>query len=399
MAKIYFIVNTATTDKEREVSIRVRFKDGKVDQSTASGESVKLKYWDMSKQDFRRTAFKGKDTIKSKLTKLESHVLEEAEKVDEIEKGWLFSVVDKYLHPKKYIPKQEMSMFEWIEDWISKSENNFRTISAYNRTLEDLQEFASDLDWSDLDIDFYHDFCRHLNEKEYAKNTVAARIKNLKVFCNAALERNLHANTAFHGFKKQTEESYNIYLDEQELDTIFKLDLSSSPHLDRVRDIFLVGCWTGCRFSDLDKVTSENIDGQFIRMEQQKTKKRVVIPLHPVVKSIVDKYSGKLPSMISNQKFNDYIKDVCKVAEFTSKVSKGLTKGGVRKREVKEKWEMVSSHTARRSFATNLYKSGFPSLSIMAITGHKTEKAFYSYIKVNEEEHAELLQRHWQKFV
>jgi integrase len=99
--------------------------------------------------------------------------------------------------------------------------------------------------------------------------------------------------------------------------------------------------------------------------------------------------------MISNQKFNDYIKDVCKKAEFKSKVSKSLTKGGKRQTEIKEKWEMVSSHTARRSFATNLYKSGFPSISIMAITGHKTENAFNRYIKVNEEEHAEMLAKHW----
>jgi len=76
---------------------------------------------------------------------------------------------------------------------------------------------------------------------------------------------------------------------------------------------------------------------------------------------------------------------------------KSITKGGKRITEAHPKWELVTSHTARRSFATNLYKSGFPSISIMGITGHRTEKAFLKYIKVTPEEHAMLLQKHWSK--
>jgi integrase len=395
MAKIYFKVITKTDDQKKDVSIRIRFKDGKIDQSTASGESVKLQFWDLEKQKLKRTSFKGKDNLISRLKKLESHILDSASKTDEIGTGWLFSVVDQYLNPKQYIPKRDQSMFDWIETWISKSTNTYHAIRPYHSTLKDLKEFNPELDWKNIDMNCYFDFVSYLVDKQYSKNTIGARIKNLKVFCNASLEREIHDNTAFKNFKKLTEDSLNIYLNDDELNSIFELDLSELPHLDRVRDIFLIGCWTGCRFSDLSKVNRDNIIGEMLHLEQQKTQKRVIIPLHPVVKSILKKYDDCLPEMISNQKFNEYIKDVCKKAEFKAKISKSLTIGGHRKTEVKEKWEMVTSHTARRSFATNLYKSGFPSISIMAITGHKTEKAFYSYIKVNEEEHAEMLKKHW----
>ncbi len=395
MGKVYFKVLTKQEDPSKEVSIRIRFKEGKIDQATRTGENVKLQHWDLEKQNFKRTSFKGKDQMISRLKKMEVHVLEQAAKSDQIETGWLNDVIDRHLNPKKYVKKKEHSMFEWIETWASNSKNSYHAIRPYYSTLKDIKDFRPDLEWNQVDMPFFYDFVDYLIELGYSKNTISSRIKNLKVFCNVSYQRNLHQNTAYNRFKKTTEESFNIYLSDKELDSIFNLDLSDSPYLDRVRDIFLIGCWTGCRFNDLHKVNKENINGEYIHLEQQKTQKRVIIPLHSVVKIILNKYNGILPEMISNQKFNDYIKKVCEKAGFSEKVSKGLTKGGIRKTEVKEKWDMVTSHTARRSFATNLYKSGFPSISIMAITGHKTEKAFLSYIKVSQEEHAELLMKHW----
>ena len=116
-----------------------------------------------------------------------------------------------------------------------------------------------------------------------------------------------------------------------------------------------------------------------------------------MVDKILEKYNGELPVSISNQKFNQYIKEVCKHAGLNSMVSKSITKGGIPRSKNYKKWELVSSHTARRSFATNLYNSGFPTISIMAVTGHKTEKAFLLYIRVTPEEHAKKLREHWQK--
>lgn len=397
MGKVYFKVNTTTEDPNREVTIRIRFKDGKVDQATTTGEQVKLMHWDLKKQAFRKTSFRGKDQMKVRLNKLKAHVLDEALKTPQIEKGWLVAVVDKKLHPKKYEKLGRQSMYEWIEDFIARSENTYHAIRPYHSALKDMRAVNPTLEWEQVDYNFHDDFIRYLKGKEYSKNTIASRIKNLKVFCNQALMRGVHNNMTFKNFKKQTEESFNIYLNEDELEILNNLDLSKTPYLDRARDIFILGCWTGCRFSDLHNVKKENVHGDFIYMEQQKSENRVVIPLHSMVKSIFEKYDSILPVMISNQKFNDYVHKVCKKAKFTEVISKGITKGGKRKTETNEKWEMVTSHTARRSFATNLYKSGFPTLSIMKTTGHKTEKAFLSYIKVTEEEHAEMLLKHWKE--
>lgn len=397
MSKVYFKVTTEKEDPNKEVVIRIRFKRGKIDQGATTEERVKLQHWDLTKQKFKRTSFHGKDQLKARLSELKAHVLDEALKTPEIEKGWLKGVVDKKLHPEKYKKQDKQTMYEWIEDFIERSENTYHAIRPYHSALKDMRAVNPALEWDQVDYNFHDEFIRYLKGKEYSKNTIASRIKNLKVFCNAALKRGIHNNITFKDFKKQTEESFNIYLNKDELEIINELDLSKTPYLDKARDIFIIGCWTGCRFSDLHKVKKENVHGDFIYMEQQKSENRVVIPLHPMVKSIFEKYNDDLPSMISNQKFNDYVKKVCEKAKFTESISKGITKGGKRKTEINQKWEMVTSHTARRSFATNLYKSRFPTLGIMKMTGHKTEKAFLSYIKVTEEEHAEMLRKLWEE--
>lgn len=161
--------------------------------------------------------------------------------------------------------------------------------------------------------------------------------------------------------------------------------------------MFLVGAWTGLRFSDYSKLTTKNIKGDFLHVTQQKTGGRVTIPLHPTVRAIFERNGGRPPKGISPQTLNKYLKEIAKAAGFMGYVEKVSTKGGKRVTERFEKWERVTSHTARRSFATNLYKADFPAESIMQITGHKTQKAFLTYLKLDAMEHAKKLQLHWQK--
>lgn len=112
---------------------------------------------------------------------------------------------------------------------------------------------------------------------------------------------------------------------------------------------------------------------------------------------IIDKYNGKLPNPISNQKFNQYLKEIAKKsASLSVRVSKTMVRSGKKVTIDYKKWELVSSHVARRSFATNAYLQGIPALTIMAITGHKTEKAFLRYIKLSSADHAKLLKEQWK---
>ena len=102
MSKIYLKVNTTITDPNKEVVIRIRFKSGKTDQATTTGESVKLKYWNLEKQNFTKANFKGKETLLGRLRRLQDHVLDEAAKTNIYPSGWLLNVVDRYLYPESY---------------------------------------------------------------------------------------------------------------------------------------------------------------------------------------------------------------------------------------------------------------------------------------------------------
>lgn len=276
----------------------------------------------------------------------------------------------------------------------------YKTKREYARTYELFRSFersvGRELSFADVDRQMMQSFVAFLQGLDLATNTIAHKVISLKAVMREAVERGLTDNTRWHGFHPATEETEAVALDERELEAIRTCDLSDSRGLAAIRDLFLMECWTGLRYSDVTRLRAENIQGDFIVIQQQKTNAYVSIPVHPVFREIWERYGG-VPVRISNQKFNGHIKEVCRKAGITESVLKSVTKGGRKVTESYEKWRLVSSHTGRRSFATNLYRSGFPSVSIMHITGHKTETAFLKYIKVSSQEHARLLAEHWRK--
>jgi integrase len=197
---------------------------------------------------------------------------------------------------------------------------------------------------------------------------------------NEALDRKLTTNIQFKNkrFKKLEEESENIYLAADEVDKISRLDLTENPTLDKVRDIFIIACNTGLRFSDLIQLKSENIinDGLQIKITTRKTGEIIVVPIKSVVRQVFHKYNGELPSLLSNQKMNEYLKIIGEKAEISSDVVKTFTKRGKRQSEIFKKFDLITTHTARRSFATNAFLNDVPAVSIMKMTGHRTERAF-----------------------
>ena len=271
------------------------------------------------------------------------------------------------------------------------------TIVSYTNILDRLKEYSNlkrkRVDFDTIDFDFYDNFKEYMIlEKKYATNTIARYFKTLKTLLNEATERGLNTNLIYKSRKFQIdkEETENIYLTDDELEEIFILDLTDSLRLDNARDLFLVGCFTGLRFSDYQMIKTSDISLKgIVELRQQKTKKRISIALvHPIVVSIMDKYKGKthnsLPRPISNQKLNDYIKQVGKrVESLHKKVEKNQTKGGLKITIIKEKYLFITTHTARRSFASNLVLSGIPYHSIMVATGHQSEKSFRNYVKID----------------
>jgi integrase len=253
-------------------------------------------------------------------------------------------------------------------------------------------------DFQDMNEAFYKRFSAYMiNKKKYALNTYGRAFKFLKTILNEASkpDENGKRYNEFNDFKTFatgiSEESDGIYLTEKELQDIFELDLSDKPGLGRVRDLFLVGCWTGLRFSDYTTINPDDIKGDRLRVLEQKTKGKVVIPLAPTVKEIFNKYDFKLPKAISNQKFNEALKDIAELAGLKEIVVTNITRAGKTETNSRPKFKLVASHVARRSFATNAVKRGISPVLIMAITGHKTEKEFWKYVKVTNEEKADLL--------
>jgi integrase len=215
---------------------------------------------------------------------------------------------------------------------------------------------------------------------------------------NEAIDRNLTKNLEYKNrrFTVLTEQVDKIYLTQSELKIIYELDLTGFPRLSRVRDLFIVASYTGLRFSDLIQVKPENIlnDATQIKIRTEKTSELIVIPLHKYVKEIIKKYDGSLPNVISIQKMNEYLKEIGEKAEINATVKTAITRGGKTDNTLHKKYELISSHTARRSFATNAYLMDVPSISIMKITGHKTESSFMKYIRISQEDNANKLVNH-----
>lgn len=329
-----------------------------------------------------------------------------------ITKEKLIQKIDTYLHP----PVKGIDLFEYIEIFIKDSETgrrlidggnvNERTIKRYRTTQSILLDFSKQykrpLNFNTIDIDFYKDFNSFMAKvKDYAPATMGKHVSTLKTFLREATENGINTNLKFQSkaFKVVETESDSIALSEEELNAMYLLDLSNNTRLEKVRDLFIIGANTGFRFSDFTDIKPENIkkDGKDFVLDiiQFKTKNQVVVPLNKVSLEILQKYNNQLPPAITNQKFNEYIKEIAQMVEALHEPqTRAITKGGKQFEETVPKWQLVSSHTARRSFATNAYERGTPAISLMQITGHRTEKSFLSYIKTSKKKHSDIVRKH-----
>jgi integrase len=229
----------------------------------------------------------------------------------------------------------------------------------------------------------------------YRQSTVRNFIQKTIAALNKASRAGYNAETsAFEEYIVKEEESEAIYLNEDELEKLMVLNLKGEQA--QVRDVFLIGCCTALRYSDFSRLTEENFFQGNITITTKKTGTKVTIPIHHRIKEIIKRNNGYsfLKYSKSQQNFNCIIKRVCKKALINDKILIERTEGFKKIRKIMKKWEMVSTHTARRSGATNMYLANIPPFRIMLITGHKTETAFYKYIRIRKEENAIILQSH-----
>ena len=296
-----------------------------------------------------------------------------------------------------------LSFYEFVDEFIKNSKNSKKlsTTKEYIYTLEDLKSFEKynkrRIDWDTLDLQFYESYMDYqYNIKGNSQNLFGKRIKTIKTFLNDATKKNINKYLMFYGFKVLKKRSDNIYLNEDDLKKIYKLDLSKNKRLERVRDLFIVGCRTGLRFSDLISLRKEDITKDGIRFQSDKTEEVLNTVIIEETQEILEKYDYQLPK-ISRTNLNKYIKEIGKLADISEVSHKDTFKSGKAISKKLKKYERISSHTARRSFATNMYKRKFPSYYIMQITGHKKESDFLNYIKVTNEEAVKIISMNYKK--
>lgn len=228
-------------------------------------------------------------------------------------------------------------------------------------------------------------------------NSVGKQDKNLKTFLNNCMRREIIPFFDLSFMKKMGEKTFSVFLKETELDELLKFDLSKKPKKEIMRDLFMIGCETGLRYCDYSRLTKHHLSDKVIRISTLKTHDIIVIPVSDRLRTVLSKYEDYDAFQVSNQYLNREIKKIMKMAGFTSQVVFPDKKGTKTIEVVYEKWQMISSHTCRRSFCTNQFLKGVPSILIRKISGHKTEKAFLEYIKVDEELGAEEMIKYWEK--
>ncbi len=285
---------------------------------------------------------------------------------------------------------------------INKYASDSRKSRAYKnrywclaRKLDDYQKYRGIVLMTDsFTYNTFDDFIHFMNSNfPYRSSTLKHYQSDLKHPISIAERKGILVEKGFYDFDFKQDEVATVYLKLSELETIRNLThLSKSAKV--ARDLFLVGCFTGMRYSDYSRLTSENIVDDFIQIKTKKTGIKVMVPISAAVREIIKRYDGFPRWTNSQQNFNKMIKRICKRAKIEDKILIERYEGAKPVKRTLRKYELVTSHTARRTFATNAYLSGIPSAKIMLLTGHKTEAAFFQYIRISKQENAADLSTH-----
>jgi integrase len=409
MREVNFYLKKA--EKGGTCLIYLQFKFHGIRFKYSFGESVTTDQWNIKKQRVKsniQTTKDGTHSLNDLMDNLSEVLLSTYRK--ELPNGLpsketLKAALDKFIN-QNHKPQGGPTLLKLIDRFVAgeikfKGQNKSKeTLKKYVTVKNHLIEFEKvkryPVNFETIDLDFFYTFLSFLQDKGLAPNTIAKDIQVLKTFMNEAFDLGYTKNVGYRHrkFSASWQDVDSVYLSEKELMKLYQHDFSGNKKMEQVRDLFIFGCFTGLRYSDYSTVKPENIvylgGERFLRINTKKTGEQVIIPCNAIVEAIFEKYAdnkNKLPRSFSLQKFNEWIKDVCKDAGLNEK-------GRLIDKPDLQLWECVSSHTARRSFATNLYLDEYPTINIMKITGHKTEKAFLKYIKISKLDAAKKLSVH-----
>ncbi len=283
------------------------------------------------------------------------------------------------------------TFFEYFDEFVESKYKTGAEIRKYNSLRNHLKNIEKKLkiklSYNTFSRKFHQTFIDFFVEIGQTNQTIKDKhLKAIKTFLNWSVFNEYTPTNNFSGIKfpYQVSESYEIALNEKDIKNLYNLDLSEKIRLQNVRDVFLLECYTGVRFSDLKKITADNIKGNELHIYTEKTRENnVVIPLRPEALEIINKYhlKGLEIPIKTNQKTNEYIKEIGKLAGMDDTVS-WVVLSGRNKTVYKEKrYNKLKTHTGRRTFITTNIERGLTPLQIMSITTHKTYSEFQKYYK------------------
>ena len=403
---------------------RYSFKDYQIDFST--GIKIPTIHWDKNKQYVSSGA--SKKEINLKLDKFRASIIDTHNRFNEQynripTKEELKSIVNSAKEGKdiKVVKKGKKSFDDIFEEFmeILKLKNNNAIdsgqkpkhksyISSFNVMYKDLKEFAKETN-TFIDIDKFDEvLCLKfqswlINSKKLCSNTVKTRIKRLSQVLRKAFEKGYTDNRSYlqEEFKPKVAPSFNVVLTEKDITELYQYDLSNNKRLEKIRDLFVLGCHTSLRFGDITRIENSHIDYDnkkiTILSEKVSTNDKyttLCFSFFGYTEEILKKYNGNIKSIsISNQKTNDYLKEVFEeIPYFKDKkisIEKPTNKGVII--EELSFSEKIAFHDSRRSFCTNRYIEGWDLLEIWQYTGHTNENTFKTYFKPTSE-HEQLRQ-------
>ena len=276
-----------------------------------------------------------------------------------------------------------------LNDWTAATYTKFEAVRKH------LEGFDSGLTFDAFDEVRLSDYVTYLREsKQMLNSTIGKQLGFLKWFLRWAFRKGYSDNRAFDGFKPKlkTTQKKVIFLTWEELTKFRTYEIpATKQYLERVRDVFLFTCFTGLRYSDAYNLKCSDIKGDRIEVTTIKTADSLTIELNDHSRAILDKYKkvhfegDKALPVISNQKMNDYLKELCKLAEIDESVRETYYKGNERIDEVTPKYELMGTHAGRRTFICNALSLGIPAQVVMKWTGHSDYKAMKPYIDIADD--------------
>ena len=271
-------------------------------------------------------------------------------------------------------------------DWTHSTFEKFAAVKNH------LKNFRSELSFEFFDEKGLTEYVQYLREvREMRNSTIGKQLSFLKWFLRWSFKQGMHSNNAYDTFKPKLKDTQKkiIFLTWEELNKLREFKIPPTKQaLERMRDVFLFQCFTGLRYSDVFNLRRSDIKGDHIEVTTVKTSDSLIIELNDHSKAILEKYKNvefendKALPVITNQKMNDYLKELAELAEINEPVRQTYYKGNERIDEVTPKYALLGTHAGRRTFICNALALGIPPQVVMKWTGHSDYKAMKPYIDI-----------------